>query len=158
MANKKTIAWDETATPQRNAGDHLPGLARKYFQSGRELLEKRPSAQTLHHFRLETKRFRYTLELFRPCYGPGLDQRLQKLREIQGHLGEISDCSATMELAGRSSTAFRGYLRRRMAAKTEALHIYWRERFDAAGQEGWWTKYLAHSVRKQVRHEHNQSH
>ena len=129
-------------------------MARAYFRNGRTLFGKKPSPRAIHRFRLESKRLRYTLELFRPCYGPGLDERLARLREIQKHLGEISDCSATIGLLGKSHERFRAFLTRRMAAKTHALEQYWKQAFDAAGQEKWWTDYLVRFVRKQVRHEH----
>lgn len=154
MAKPKPIEWNASATAGENAVAALPRLARKYFRAGRTLLRGKPSPTTLHRFRLETKRFRYTLELFRLCYGPGLDLRLEKLREIQVHLGEISDCSATIELLGRAEQPFAGFLKRRMAAKIGALHRYWQETFDAAGQEIWWTQYLTRFVRKQVGNEH----
>ena len=154
MPKSKTIAWNAATTAAENAAAHLPGLARRYFRNGRTLLLRHPSPSTLHRFRLETKRFRYTLELFRLCYGPGLDQRLGNLREIQVHLGEISDCSATIELLARADRPFAAFLKRRMAAKIGALHGYWQETFDAAGQEIWWTQYLVRFVRKQVGNEH----
>lgn len=154
MPKAKPITWSATATAAENAVAHLPGLARKYFRGGRALFRKPPSPRALHRFRLQTKRFRYTLELFRPCYGPGLDQRLEKLRQIQNCLGEINDCAATMEMLGRTEPRFVAFLKRRMAAKMGALHNYWRQAFDAAGQESWWTGYLVRFVKKQARHEH----
>lgn len=154
MAKPKPIEWNASATAAENAVAHLPGLARRYFRTGRTLLRAKPSPTTLHRFRLETKRFRYTLELFRLCYGPGLDLRLEKLREIQVRLGEISDCSATMELLGPADQPFAAFLRRRTAAKIGVLHSYWQEIFDAAGQEIWWTQYLTRFVRKQAGNEH----
>ncbi len=154
VAKGKSTAWVESATAPENAALELPKMARAYFRSGRALLKRKPSPRTLHRFRLESKRFRYTLELFRPCYGPGLEQRLAKLREIQTHLGEISDCSATIGLVGQSQKPFSAFLKRRMAAKTSALHLYWEQTFDAAGQEKWWTGYLARFARKQARDEH----
>jgi len=154
MAKSKPIAWNASSAAGENAVEHLPRLARRYFRAGRTLLKGKPSPAALHRFRLETKRFRYTLELFRLCYGPGLDLRLEKLREIQVHLGEISDCSATIELLGRVDRPFAGFLKRRMAAKIGALHSYWQDSFDAAGQDTWWTQYLARFARKQVGNEH----
>ena len=154
MAKPKLIEWNGSATAGENAVAGLPGLARKYFRAGRILLRGTPSPATLHRFRLETKRFRYTIELFRLCYGPGLDLRLEKLREIQVHLGEISDCSATIELLDRADAPFAAFLKRRMAAKIGALHTYWQETFDAAGQEIWWMHYLKRFVRKQAGSEH----
>jgi len=153
MAKVKPPEWSATATAAENAALTLPQLARAYFRSGRAILSKQPSPRALHRFRLQSERFRYTLELFRPCYGPGLDRRLAQLRAIQNHLGEISDCSATLELLGRDHARFAAFLKRRMAAKIHALHQYWRKTFDTAGQETWWTDYLARFVKKQVHDE-----
>jgi len=154
MAKPKAITWTASSSVAENAIAHLPGLALQYFRNGRALSQKRLSPRTLHRFRLETKRFRYTLELFRPCYGPGLDQRIEKLREIQNQLGEINDCAATIEMLGRAHPSFATFLKRRMAAKMGALHSYWQRTFDAAGQETWWTNYLLRFVKRQVRNEH----
>ena len=66
-------------------------------------LRARSPPEELHGFRLETKRFRYTLELFRPLYGPNLDRYLKALRELQGALGKVSDYQAIQRvLPGRS--------------------------------------------------------
>src|SRR5579863_8212648 len=118
MARNHKFVWDGSKGPAQNASVKLPELSKRYFRAGHALLRGTPSPEALHRFRLETKRFRYTLELFRPCYGPGLDRRLAKLREIQTHLGEISDCSATIGLVGQSQKPFSAFLKRRMAAKT----------------------------------------
>lgn len=154
MPKVKPIAWNATAGASENAVVHLPGLARRYFRNGRALFRRPPSPRDLHQFRLQTKRFRYTLELFQPCYGPGLDQRLEKLREVQNRLGEINDCAATIEMLGRTHQRFGAFLKRRMAAKVGALHGYWWQTFDVAGQESWWTDYLLRFVKRQVGHEH----
>ena len=77
-----------------NARLVLPKMARKYFEAGRKAIEGKQPPEELHGFRLETKRFRYTLELFRPLYGPNLDRYLKALRELQGALGKVSDYQA----------------------------------------------------------------
>jgi len=65
--------WDETATAARNARSELPMASQRYFRAGRETLGSETTPAELHAFRLRTKRFRYSLELFRPIYGPTLD-------------------------------------------------------------------------------------
>ena len=92
------IHWDVSKTVAANASEKLPDLARAFFAAGGALADDRPALRALHRFRLLTKRFRYVLELFRPCYGPGLERRLETLRTLQQCLGEISDCRATEEL------------------------------------------------------------
>ncbi len=95
---KKRIEWDEAASASANSRIRLPALVQSYFDQGRKLLDPSSSPSAMHRFRLETKAFRYTLELFRPCYGPALDGYLGGLREIQDCLGALNDCAATRDL------------------------------------------------------------
>ena len=148
MAKRDRILWNASNSAAENASLELPRLAQAYFRAGRMIFRVIPSARALHRFRLDTKRFRYTLELFAPCYGPGLEQRLARLRKIQDYLGEINDCVTTRELLGRQNATVSSFLSRRMAAKTGAVRSYWRETFDAGGQDRWWTDYLARFARK----------
>ena len=137
-----------------NARRELPHLAASYFARVRALLADDPSAPKLHRLRLLTKRLRYTLELFRPCYGPGLDTRLAALRRIQQSLGEVNDSAAAGRLLSRSMSAaspqrarILHFLEERAAAKSEEFRKDWSEVFDAPGQERWWTTYLARHAR-----------
>jgi CHAD domain-containing protein len=142
--------WDEKADAPANAEKFLPAVVTGYFQQGREILANRPAPQELHALRLATKSLRYTLELFRPCYGPGLVERLDALRSLQQALGEINDTAAAARLVGRKSRdsgTVKTFLEKRRAAKTEEFRKRWAE-FDAPGQERWWTHYLAHNARK----------
>jgi CHAD domain-containing protein len=148
MAKHHPLTWDASKSAAQNAARKLPRLAQAYFQTGRALFSAEPSNVALHKFRLETKRFRYTLELFQLCYGPGLERRLKKLRALQVFLGEVTDCLATEKLAGRRRPDIMNFLERRLAQKKRALRNYWRKAFDAAGQEDWWTGYLARFATK----------
>jgi CHAD domain-containing protein len=140
--------WDSTKRAEENASQKLPPFAQAYFRAGRALFAAKPTAGALHKFRLETKRFRYTLELFQPCYGPGLEERLKLLRNIQDLLGEINDCATTQKLLGSQPIGVSKFLERRMALKTRALRMCWQQAFDGAGQEKRWTNYLARFARK----------
>ena len=51
----------------------------------------------MHKFRLRTKRFRYTLEMFKDLYGPGMLKRIESLKQVQTYLGDINDCIVTSE-------------------------------------------------------------
>lgn len=152
MNKKGHIRWDESANAAQNARDHLPVLVSSYFTQGRDLLAKNHAPSELHSLRLATKRLRYTLELFRPCYGPGFRQRLDSLRRVQQLLGEINDCAtATAVLArlnqGRQNKRIANFLQQHAAAQTAAFRREWSEVFDAPGQESWWTGYLARHAR-----------
>ena len=154
MSRLHQPAWDERAGAAANARREFPQLAARYFAQVRALLADDPSPDKLHRVRLLTKRLRYTLELFRPCYGPGLETRLAALHRIQQSLGEVSDSAAAGRLLSRSmSTAspqrarLLRFLQERAAAKAREFRQDWAEVFDAPGQERWWTTYLARHAR-----------
>ena len=154
MGKPNHLNWDEAAGAAPNARRRLPGLVSAFFARGRELLPMEPKSAEWHALRLATKRLRYTLELFRPCYGPGFRTRLAALRRLQQSLGEVNACARAAEIlaaafAGKSPQRARveHFLRHRGAAKTEEFRREWTQVFDAPGQERWWTGYLAQRAR-----------
>lgn len=158
MSKPLHIVWDGQSSPADNARRYLPRLVAEYFGHGRELLSRHPKPAELHALRLATKRLRYTLELFRPCYGPGLGIRIAALRGLQQLLGDINDTAAverTLEavLNGTSPqrTRIENFLHRQGELKADEFRKQWSEAFDAPGQEGWWTGYLARRSRKPAR-------
>jgi CHAD domain-containing protein len=154
MSKLHQVRWDERTGATANARRELPRLAASYFAQVRALLANDPSPAKLHRLRLLTKRLRFTLELFRPCYGPGLETRLAALRRIQQSLGEVNDSTAAARLISKSmSTAspqrarLLRFLEERAAVKAQEFRKDWAEVFDAPGQEIWWTTYLARHAR-----------
>lgn len=146
----KKIKWDEAASAAQNARRKLPGLAAEYFAEGRAVVAGKGSPAAWHRLRLRTKRLRYTLELFRPCYGPGLEQRLHALRQAQQILGEINDCAAAGRLIdgllpprSPQRLRLRRFLDERARRKLGEFRDYWSKEFDKAGQEQAWRGYLA---------------
>jgi CHAD domain-containing protein len=145
-----SIQWDAQASAAGNARLHLPAMAGEYFEEGRRLVaQAAPAAEALHAFRLHTKRLRYTLELFRRVYGKGADEYLAALRRVQGYLGDINDCAASRDVINRAmpgSSPLRGtvaqFLERRTAELTADFVKYWREEFDAPGNEQRWREFL----------------
>jgi CHAD domain-containing protein len=117
----------------------LPKMARRYFEAGRQAVAGKP--EKLHAFRLETKRFRYTLELFRPLYGPNLDRYLKALHELQGALGKVSDYQA-MERVLASDHQLKEQIQQALKGKVKDLRRSWRA-FDSSGQLKRWRTYLA---------------
>src|SRR5579872_6812843 len=155
MAKRNRIHWNEKLGAAQNARRQFPALVSAYFAEGREVLGNSPKAAELHALRLLTKRLRYTLELFRPCYGPGLRVRLAALRRIQQCLGEINDCvtaGAVLAASPRKSALQRKrlehFLEERSQTLIEQFRREWTEVFDAPGRERWWTAYLDRHVRK----------
>jgi CHAD domain-containing protein len=149
MAHKP--GWSTVESVVRNARRVLPPLAEKFFEQGRRAL-KRGTVPALHAFRLKTKHFRYTLELFQPIYGPGLEKHLENLRTLQRHLGEVNDCAATRRLLDRDRSPSRAIAAQRsrmltVLARSERgavaeLRKFWSTSFDRPGQVKRWTDYL----------------
>ena len=147
---KKRMDWDEAASTAENSRSRLPTVAQAYFDQGRKLLDPSSSPAAMHKFRLETKAFRYTLELFRPCFGPALDRYVGGLREIQDCRGALSDCSATRELIAEklpkhdpAGEMIDGFLAERGRRESAKFRRYWGTTFDSPGQEQRWLRYLS---------------
>ncbi len=128
-------------TASENARAVLPKMAKKYFAAGRQAVASKRPPEELHAFRLKTKRFRYTLELFRPVYGPNLDRYIKALRQLQSALGKVSDYEAIQRaLAG--DRELEAHLERAVKGKTKDFRQKWRA-FDSDGELKRWRTYLA---------------
>ncbi len=108
------------------------------------------SAAAMHPFRLETKALRYTLELFRPCFGPGLEGFLLSLRRIQDSLGALNDYATTRDLiAARlpKHAPHREKMDRLLTARARRKSVefrrYWRQTFDKPGEDRRWMNYIS---------------
>ncbi len=132
---------EPSQTAAENARTLLPKMARRYFEAGRKAIDNKTPPEKLHAFRLETKRFRYSLELFRPVYGPALERYLNQLRELQGALGKVSDCQAIQRvLAG--DRKLKSEMEHALQGKLKSLRQSWRA-FDSEGQLKRWRTYLS---------------
>ena len=147
---KKRVDWDQAASASANSRARLPAMVQSYFDQGRKLLDPSYAPPALHRFRLETKAFRYTLEFFRPCFGPSLERYLGGLREIQDALGALNDCAATRNLIAAKLSKhdperekLEGYLAARGKRESAKFRRYWRTTFDRPGQERRWLRYLS---------------
>jgi len=148
VKKNRPITWEATLNSGENARRILPRLAREFFALGRVANRPNSAPVQLHAFRLAAKRFRYTLELFEPMYGPMLAQRLEQVRKIQGLLGERQDCVVLAERLGKHAAQAgperAGLAKLSAEGRTleEKFRRFWRETFDAAGSETLWVRYL----------------
>jgi CHAD domain-containing protein len=121
----------------------LPALAEEFFDSGNAAISAHASYRKLHRFRLQAKRFRYTLELFESFYGTEMSQGAEILKELQDRLGAINDCATTLVILGRDRRAVAAVgelLRQRKAV----LQTYARSQFVPQKLD-WWKRWLAQS-------------
>jgi CHAD domain-containing protein len=144
------IRWDGSKPVAVNASEKLPELARNFFEMGRAVAGANRSFDALHRFRLAAKRFRYVLELFRPCYGPGLARRIERLQTLQQRLGEISDCATTEALLSKRADLPRAeqarlirHLKELAAKRVFYFEREWQAEFRAPNVEHWWVDYLS---------------
>lgn len=125
-------------TFSRGAAAALSALAGEL----REITDAAPSAdlQSLHRIRLDIKRLRYSIEIFRPVLADRAAEMLDLLREIQTALGEINDLDELRKMlaapdaltgaAGESpvSAALSGlitWVEARLAERREAFEASW---------------------------------
>ena len=141
--------WDPASTSSENAAVVLPTLAQQFFSRGRKLIQLETPDKKLHDFRLRAKRFRYTLELFKPCYGPTLNKHISAIRRLQDHMGTMNDCAATLDLLGtpglrdqQGAQQLRDTLNRRISNERAGLFAYWQSHFADGEVEKRWMGYL----------------
>lgn len=139
------MTWKTGDTVSGNARRILPKLAEEYFDAGRAAAAGKQNPKALHRFRIRTKRFRYALELFRPVYGPTLDQRLKAIHKLQDALGKISDQQTILDLIGDDDAIVKR-VTRTLKRKSKEFRKEW-EAFDSGGQLEQWQKYLARAAR-----------
>ena len=115
--------WREQETVEQNVERVLPKMAAKWFAAGENAMQPGVSWEDMHRFRLLSKRFRYSLEIFAPLYGPSLETRIGLLRKLQNFLGEINDCITARTLLGarRSGCRVESALAERAERKTAEL-------------------------------------
>ena len=150
MARAHRMKWDQRAGAAANARRELPRMVSAYFSEVHDSLARDAPLRKLHRLRLASKRLRYTLELFRPCYPAGLEDRLDALKTLQDWLGEVNDAVASGRLLRgplKCQPKVRKFLEERAAEKAAGFARHWKETFDAAGQEAWWTGFLARNAR-----------
>ncbi|MCX6628554.1 MAG: CHAD domain-containing protein [Candidatus Solibacter sp.] len=149
MARAPHTVWNLRAGLAANARRALPPIVSAFFSLVRETLAADPTPRRLHRLRLASKRLRYTLELFRPCYPPGLEDRLQALKTLQDWLGEVNDAVASARLlrvALKHQPKVRRFLEQRAAEQAAGFARHWKESFDTPGREAWWIDFLSHPL------------
>lgn len=131
-------------TAAANAHELLPKMAEKYFHAGREASDGKRSSKEMHEFRIETKRFRYALEIFKPSYGVGIDRYLNALHKLQHTLGQLSDYRSIRQMLD-GDEELKEKLRHATEKHLKEFHDQWKV-FDGEGQMKRWKTYLGGMV------------
>lgn len=144
MQKSRNKPWKGKLPLQENLKIRAPEMVTEYFEAGRRAFTPGTSWDDMHQFRLATKRFRYTLEILRPAYGPGIEPRIESLRKLQTRLGEINDCVVTSGMLSNlpGTEELRRVLDGRANTRSEKLRAFWWREFDTPGACDRWRQYL----------------
>lgn len=114
----------------------LRRAARKFLANGEAAAAEKASAEDLHRFRIEAKKFRYTLELFEPAWGDPVSQWLARLKPVQTVLGDVHDSFMARDIAERfgGSREIDAWLKRRQRRKLREFRRLWQESFPVPDQ------------------------
>jgi len=97
--------------PERRIGDRAPSAAWTAYEQVRAYAPVVAQADdaTLHQLRIEAKRLRYTLEFLADLLGPERTWLVERLVELQDHLGALNDAvlgaAATRQLLAEQHAA-----------------------------------------------------
>ncbi len=137
------VRWRGKLTVEENAAALLPKVAIRYFVSGSALFAGKQKPEELHEFRLKTKHFRYTMELFEEHYGPRFLALMKRLKPVQDALGEINDAATALAwLKVDDSAEVKQFLAERITAKSARFEKYWKTVFDKPGERKRWITVL----------------
>jgi triphosphatase len=136
MAKRPGGAWNWEAGVAENATAALPHLAGEFFAEGDLALLSYGDHKALHKFRLHTKSFRYSLELFASRYGSGGKSFLRALRQLQDRIGAINDCVVVLRLPEMDAVAMHA-VRRLLVTHERSFGQFWRETFSPQRRDEW---------------------
>jgi CHAD domain-containing protein len=138
-----------------NGADHdavarLPKLAKQFLTGGDGAAQKKVSAEELHQYRIEAKKFRYTLEIFQPALGAPAKEWLNRLKKVQSLLGDIHDFHAVrlacVDLGGDAE--LEAWLKKRQRKRTREFRKLWEEAFSDSDARREWVAALRRQQRK----------
>jgi CHAD domain-containing protein len=136
-AKTQVAGWRVALAPdaaEAASGPELPKLARRYLKRGDAAAGKDVTADDLHRFRIESKKFRYALELLHPIYGAPVAEWLGRLKAVQSVLGAMQDSLMTREMVGRlgARAEIEAWLKKRQRRKAREFQRLWAESFGGA--------------------------
>jgi len=131
----------EAISIDRSAQQILPPMLKEFLKRGNRAANGIAGAEALHAFRIATKKFRYSLEIFAALYGPPCQTALGKLKHIQDLLGENNDWATVERMLSRhpDGETLTAWLQIKQRKSTEEFCRYWREEFGGPEHSRIWT-------------------
>jgi CHAD domain-containing protein len=152
------ISATETAQPlvkasvAKTARTLLPRMAEDFFELGARAARTKASPAELHQFRIATKKFRYSLELFTPLYGAASAPLLGNIKQAQGLLGDVNDCETVRAMIAqyKGGDGVMAWLRKRQRKGIAQFQQYWGEAFGPSMETRNWSDLLRHTAAKSL--------
>jgi CHAD domain-containing protein len=119
----------------------LAPLTRQFLNAGVAAAEPEATPAEMHHFRLQGKRIRYSLEIFGPVSGADWEKWIATVRELQDYLGKINDCATTRDLIADPS-----HNKKSLRAAQSAVEVLMRQRIEAFRE--YWNNHLGQNERR----------
>jgi CHAD domain-containing protein len=134
------------APTAQTARQMLPGMAQDFFERGDEAASVKAPLRELHRFRLASKKFRYTLELFTALGGAALNPKLEAIRGVQTLLGDINDFETVREMLAQYEGAETvvAWLKKRQRKRLAEFREYWAATFAPPAERQNWIGFLKH--------------
>jgi CHAD domain-containing protein len=132
-ARDSSSKWRAALTP--NGGSHdpleetirdrVPRLLKRLLKAG----NRAESADDLHQFRIDGKKFRYSLELLQPVHNGRMKGALELVTTVQSLLGRVNDCRAVRKLVQElgGDAEIERWLKRRQRRKIREFRDQWPE-------------------------------
>jgi CHAD domain-containing protein len=135
-----------------DAAARLPKMAKQFLAGGDDAVGKKTSAEELHHYRIQAKKFRYTLEIFQPALGAPAREWLNRLKKVQSLLGDIHDYQMVREVVADlgSDAELEAWLKKRQRKRTREFRKEWEASFSDQAARRHWIAALRHPQRKPV--------
>jgi len=116
----------------------LPRLAQRFFDAG-QAASGQHSGEKLHEFRIRAKKFRYTLELFLPLYGPKAEEWTREIKSVQTILGAMNDYRSVLAMAADFGCGrkLKASLKRSERRKIRQFRKAWTDHFSHTAAQEW---------------------
>jgi CHAD domain-containing protein len=134
------------APTAETARQMLPGMAEHFFERGDQAAGVKAHPRELHRFRLVSKKFRYSLELFTPLCGTSLNPKLEAIRRMQTLLGDINDFETVRNMLAQypGAETVIAWLKKRQRKRLGQFREYWATTFGPAQERESWIDFLKH--------------
>jgi CHAD domain-containing protein len=135
---------------RQNATRLLPRLATEFLSAMDRAIDGEIDDEEAHRLRILAKRFRYSMEYFRPCYGETMDGYINDIGNLQRAMGKMTDAGSTRELlrdllparSERGCKKLLEALRKQEAEMLAAVGALWREQFGKSLTRKRFLRYL----------------